>query len=311
MSDRARLLGLSLLAVTAAGLWVVAIAWACTPQAFVSLSPSSGPPGTVVTVSGRGFVADAPVEIRMGAVDSAPVATATGPTFAVTVAIPQDAAAGYRLVGATGYDRDGQVEGSTARAFRVTGTAAPSTAPARQAPASRHARPRHATPSPARTPVRHSAPSQSRHALHPARPALRGRPPAAAVHAAPAHAAPATAVGGTHALGAVNAGGQPAGKARTVSEVNVARHADGPWAWHARSARAHHAAAAPARRGATQTGRSAPWDVARAPDSQRSGGPTTGLAIGAGLLAAGLVALFAGFAVAEVRRRRAPARTRR
>ncbi len=42
-----------------------------------------------------------------------------------------------------------------------------------------------------------------------------------------------------------------------------------------------------------------------------SAGPSAQIAIGAGLLAVGLVALFGGFAVAEVRRRRATARATR
>src|SRR3954454_18928449 len=128
MTRRARVIWLSVVGIATAGLGVAAIAWACTPQAFISVSPSSGPAGSVVTVTGNRFAADGRVELRVGSVDSAPIATATGPTFSVQVTIPQDAKPGQTvIIGALGYDQDGQPAAQPAAGFTIPGpkTAAP------------------------------------------------------------------------------------------------------------------------------------------------------------------------------------------
>lgn len=70
-------------------------AWACTPGAGIdSISPSSGVPGTTVTVSVRQFHADLPVELRwegsQGRLLGSAVARADG-TAQITASIPADA----------------------------------------------------------------------------------------------------------------------------------------------------------------------------------------------------------------------------
>lgn len=76
----------------------VQLAWACTPAATAESSSSAGPSGTIVKITGKGFLgpeaSSAPVEIRWNS-PTGPVLTATnGPEFSVPVTIPQDATAG-------------------------------------------------------------------------------------------------------------------------------------------------------------------------------------------------------------------------
>src|SRR4051794_7645607 len=209
MSRRARLVWLSVVVLAAAGLGVAALAWACTPQAYISLSPSSGPPGTVVTVTGSRFVADGRVELRLNSVDSAPVATATGPSFSVQVTIPQDVQPGATvLIGATGYDQDGQAVSQPATGYRVAGpaAAAPAPAPATTAPAARPA-PKQAT-APATTSAPHATTPQHRPAaVAPSRHAPARAAPAPQASPAPAAATPHTAPATTRH--AVTANGAP------------------------------------------------------------------------------------------------------
>ena len=110
-----------------------ALAWACTPQAYIEVPSASGPAGTSVTVTGRGFVA-APVEITWSG--GGVLGAATGPDFAVTVQIPA-AAPGVYYISATARDTASGVIGHATRAFEVLAPPAPTAveAPAAQAPA--------------------------------------------------------------------------------------------------------------------------------------------------------------------------------
>lgn len=96
-----------------------ALAWACTPSAFTSLTPSSGGPGAMTTVRGEGFV-EGPIEIRWAST-GAVLTTATGPTFSVAVTIPADAPAGAHYIQSVARNpADGAVAGEHIRAFEVT-----------------------------------------------------------------------------------------------------------------------------------------------------------------------------------------------
>ena len=109
-----------------------ALAWACTPQAYIDVDGASGPAGTSVTVTGRAFIA-APVEITWSG--GGVLATANGPDFSVTVQIPE-AAPGVYYISATGRDAASGVVGRATRAFEVVAPPAPSVVetPAVQAP---------------------------------------------------------------------------------------------------------------------------------------------------------------------------------
>lgn len=95
------------------------LAWACTAQAHITLSPPSGPSGETITVYGGSFVDDGPVEIRWDGSGGPLLARATGPNFAVSVTIPDVPADVYTIV-AYGYDSRGYVQGSPSESFEVT-----------------------------------------------------------------------------------------------------------------------------------------------------------------------------------------------
>ena len=109
-----------------------ALAWACTPQAYIDVGGASGPAGTAVNITGRGFVA-APVEITWSG--GGVLGTATGPDFSVTVQIPA-AAPGVYYITATARDSASGVVGRATRAFEVVAPPAPTVVetPAAQAP---------------------------------------------------------------------------------------------------------------------------------------------------------------------------------
>ena len=107
-----------LLGSASAVLVVAAIAWACTPQAYISVSPGSGGQGTQATVSGGSFTA-APVQIHWGSASGPVIGNAVGPRFSTSVTIPASAPDVYYIV-AVG------PQGSSSASFEVVGPAGPS-----------------------------------------------------------------------------------------------------------------------------------------------------------------------------------------
>ena len=94
MKNRTRIV-LSVVLALSALVGVAALAWACVPTARITLSQQSGPPGTIVTVNGTGFLPAGPVTIRWN--DEQALATVeasngddnAGHTFSANVQIPQ------------------------------------------------------------------------------------------------------------------------------------------------------------------------------------------------------------------------------
>lgn len=289
MSGRTRRIWFSTVAVVAGCLSLAALAWACTPEATLQMTASSGAPGTPLTFTGSRF-ANGPVQIRMDSTTSAPIATATGPSFSVTITVP-NTTPGYHVFGAVGEDSSGNVTGESSVAFKVTGSAAPAP-PTAPVPAHKPtAQPKRSHPV---TSHRTSSPAAQ---THPARtpsvaqaPALTHQLPAAPHAPASAAAIPSTpstaAVPATHAR-------SPETRPQTHAAIRPGRLR--PHDGHTRP-RVAHSSLTPTSHGvgSTESGGSVPW-----------------VAIGSGVLGAGLVALFGGFAVAELRRRRALARSRR
>jgi len=86
----------------------------------VTLSPSSGPPGSTFTVTGTGFDA-ADVELHWDTRDGELLTTATGPDFSVSATVPDGAPANSHPVVAV--VRDGSRTSTSTAAFQVTGPA--------------------------------------------------------------------------------------------------------------------------------------------------------------------------------------------
>lgn len=92
--------------------------FACTPQATMSINPTSGSAGSTTTVTGKSF-REGTVEIRWNSMTGPIIARPTGPNFATQVPIPADAQSGVHYIVAISR-LDGQVAGSASRPFEVT-----------------------------------------------------------------------------------------------------------------------------------------------------------------------------------------------
>jgi len=115
----------------------VAIAWACTPQAFITaISPGSGPAGTNIAVTGARFIPaqDGQVELRWDSENGILLAQATasarredesgavtdpGGDFTAAISAP-DVPAGTYAVVVVSRANDGSIAGIGRRAFTVT-----------------------------------------------------------------------------------------------------------------------------------------------------------------------------------------------
>jgi len=214
------------LPVTAALLAFAAAAFACVPQAGITLSPTSGPVGTTINVTGRSFTEGAAISVYWGGVGGRLMGTSTGNaggTMApVSFKVPADSVNGNTIVSAKQV-KDGAAIGSPANVlFNVntpggtapvpasnlqtdgTGNAdgAAGLAPAPAAQPAAVATPAPA-PAPAAAPRVRPAPVRSTTA---ARTPARAAAPVAAAPVAPApEAAPAPAVEATPAPAAAPA----------------------------------------------------------------------------------------------------------
>lgn len=83
----------------------------------VTVSPSTGPPGTTFTVTGSGFAA-AEVEIRWDSQSGPLLDTAIGPDFSVAASVPDDARPNSHPVVAV--VRNGNAVSTSTTAFQVT-----------------------------------------------------------------------------------------------------------------------------------------------------------------------------------------------
>ena len=276
MSRRARRSVVGVLSTLAALVIGASLAWACTPAAYLFLSETGGDPGATISVTGKQF-APGPVEIEWTGAAGAPSTMAKGPSFSVSIAVP-DLEPGVYYLQATAVDDFGGIEGQATRAFRVN------------------------VPAPARTPGRtgaEPAPAPNGAPTAPggrggtqSRPAPEGvapvAPPRAAPPAAIAPAAPAASAGATPARPSPREDGRaaveaPFPPARAPSQESVAADL---WSGFAS--------------GPNPSLLSAP---AAATPASGSGSRLLGF----GFLGAGLVAALGGLALAGLRHRRAPA----
>ena len=174
--DRRRRRGLIALVLTASALIPAALAFACNPQAYLTLDRGAYAPGDSVRVSGSFFRGDANITVSIDRTgQSATVRTSGNGSFATTFALPASAPAGGYTVSAIGYEANGDViPGLPARASFSVRTSQASSTPT--APASSGG-----GGQPAAAPQTSSAPAQTAAPQASPRPAARpstGRAPA-------------------------------------------------------------------------------------------------------------------------------------
>ncbi|MFN2569229.1 MAG: IPT/TIG domain-containing protein [Candidatus Dormibacteria bacterium] len=274
------------------------VAWACTAQPVLgapdsggggsSVSPQSGPQGTIVTVQGAGFQ-NADVSIRWNSVDGPSLGTARGPNFSTTVTVPPSSPAGYAIVA---FQRDALGGlGPVARApFQVTGDAAGS--PGGSAAGSVAGSDR------ARNPGNNSTDDVASPATGRPAGAAAGAPSRRATGGAPPPVTTGKGPVGGNLSGAVP---RPAPSAGTIAGAPAV------------SVPASEAAAERPRTGSSASVLGDLWSgyasgttsSTRLQDVPRSDALPTEAILGVGLLGGGLVALFAGFLVTDLTRRRA------
>jgi hypothetical protein len=258
-----------------------AVAYACTPTAYIAFDKPSYRPGDTVTVNGRLFEPKAarPAEVRFGP-DQAVVGRASidgEGSWALSFSLPQGLSPGAYLVTAPAYDQNDQIVKVARASLRV---AAPST-PAPASPAQGGA----SKPSTDRK----EAASKRAGRETASRPVGRGPAPAAAAPARSPQLAEGRSVAGVRGAVSGRAAARVDRKERTASPTRPSERAATADLW--------------GRLASGSQPSLLPSDASPPPD-----GPGTQLLVGIGLLAAGLVALASGFAVAEVRRRRSRVR---
>ena len=281
-----------MLAVAAVVVGAASLAWACTPQAQITLSPQEGAPGSTVIVRGSQFVPDQPVQIYWGSSSGTPLGQATGPSFSKAVTIPENASAGVTNVVA----RSGVWEAKDA--FKVV----PNDPPPPSGPGGGSSNPPGgggSKPGGAGQPTGNPNGTGQRDSGGPG-----GGPDRADRTGAPGSGGPATgaersARGGLRSNPAV----MKTRSGQVVFGGSVPVGAPQAAAGAIRSTRRSAS-------GDLWSGFSSPARASLTPgltDQAGAATPGAGLRVGIGLLSTGLVALFGGLLVAEVRRRRAAA----
>ncbi len=282
--------------VVAALVVPAAIAYACNPQAHVSLDKTSYQPSSAITVYGSYFPGNTNI-------------TVSGPSGTVTV--PTSAGGGFQ----TSLTAPSTPGNYTITASRPTGGFAPASFSV-AAPA----------PAPAPAAAQPSTPAAAAPTAEKPRSAPAFRTPSVARSEAPASAErtnPPARSGGSTAGGASNNAGSSvtsssgqrvfSGSTSSATPVQTFSTAPAPAARPSRSSSSRTAPAAPAPAPAEQAALSdlfGNYQPGRTPSltgavaGAPAGGAGSGLGLGIGLLAFGLFALVAGLTAAEVRRRR-------
>ncbi len=283
-------------ATVAAGL-----AWACTPQAqFTGFGPSSGPGGSIVSLSGASFTAE-PITIHWGSAAGPVLATTQGPQFAVSVRVPIAPPDTYAIV-AVARGANGSQSGQASRAFTIAGPAA---APAGNTSATSSGAQSGATGKPTGT-------GSSGQASGAASASGKGGKSSATVSLRAGKSSTAA----TSAAGVTAATPQPVASASS----SASRSSTSRGATQARNAAPASFFEAPAARTSERTAGSELWSAF---NSGQRAGEASGVAsaavqtnassqtIGLVMLVLGFVALMGGVAAAATRRRRASIRARR
>lgn len=307
------------------GIAVVAtsVAFACSPNATFSSNTTFGPPGSEVLVTGGQFYEDGnhgPVEIRWSSVTGNNLGSHPGPSFSVAVRIPDAQPGTYYIVAVQRRLDDGSIAGKRSVAFTVE-SSAPEPTPTSPSPSPE---PAATSPSPEPTPTSQSTPPTSSSSPTPSgssspttssneNPSPAATPsPAGSSSAAPAPSAPASASASTRGAsvgrpspaersqGVGGTAAAPPASAATpvpaVGDLSAAVSADAP-------ANADAAGPGSVPAGGRNGAPAYEGSLASLIDSESSAGGGPSFAVGVGLLAIGLMAVFASFCVAHVRRR--------
>lgn len=317
MRRRHRRLVPAMLAVLALALLAASLASACTEKAELRVRPTSGPPGTEATVAGNMF-GNGKVDVHWNKASGPLLRRVEGPRFTIQETIPPAEAGVYYIKAVA--KRDGRTWTASA-AFEVIGRDAPEAgAPPSGGPGGAAQGPRSTGPGAERTgggsgtpgggrgderrgreeDSRRRATDRGRDRSGPERSREAGRVPASTRARAVRGDSGRTVFGGS--LGSTAGGplgssaGDPSSQGPATSERSSARHR-----WSGLRDR-------PGAESGPVPRRTAPRVPSLRDRTPRAVKPSwSRLAPGIGLLAVGLVAMFAGFAVAVVRRRRAPA----
>jgi hypothetical protein len=321
--------------VLAAGVLIpAAIAWACNPQAYLTLDKAAYAPGDSVRVSGSFFKNEVQITVTLDRTGQSAVVTTSGNgAFSTTFTLPANAPTGGYTAQAVGYEPDGSItpglpaRGSLSVAEPQVAASAPVTSGGGQAAAAPAPQVSASAPTPqqpvAGESVRPSQrPSTSRQDADFPEPSVFNEPgvqssrtPAASTRAA-SGAEGASVSGGRVVFGGSVA---PAVSAPVVGSSEVAGVSQ-PAAQSAKGAARSRAGSSVSRSVAERTAADDVWSAlgtGRSPsvlpfagDGVAVSAPRAGsqLALGLVLLGGGVLALVGGLAAGEARRRRASTR---
>ncbi|HVE47464.1 MAG TPA: hypothetical protein VNA57_12060 [Acidimicrobiales bacterium] len=294
---------------------IAGLAWACTPQATTqSITPGAAPPGAEVTLtSENGYPSAAPVEIRWNSSEGPLLATAAGSgSFSVRFTVPDVHPDIYYVVGVQ--RSGGVITHKAVVSFEVTPATSTASGPARSGTGPTGAGQGGSTSSQAaggsgtagsRTEEQAATATPGTGPAFPAETGASATPSPSPSPAATAETAANSARNATASAKATSPAAGPATSAATTTGQGVTAPADD----RERAPGGAEAAVSPSANsvsGDLWAGFSggAADRASLAPDQPDHSSGTSPVAVGAALMSGGLVMLFAGFMVAEARRRR-------
>ena len=278
----------------------VAIAWACNPQAQISLDKTTYQPGSTITVHGSYFTSQ-PVTVS-GPAGSTTVTPSSGGGFTTTLSGPSSA--GNYTVSASK-----PTGGFAPASFRVAAPVAAAPTPSQPSAA-----PTAAAPAPQQQAARPTPQFDTPSVARSQAPASAERRTTAPARSSGSTTAPRASTGSAGTV--TSATGQQVfsgSTAQAAAPVQTFATAPAPAAASSRSSSASRPAPATSSAPAEQAALSdlfSNYEPGRTPSltgsaaGEPAGGAGSGLGLGIGLLAFGLFSLVAGLTAAEVRRRR-------
>ncbi|HVE46587.1 MAG TPA: hypothetical protein VNA57_07570 [Acidimicrobiales bacterium] len=314
MERSARKIALAGALATVLGISVMGVAFACSASSRISARPGSGVPGSSIKLTGSNFNDDE-IAIQWNSTTAPTLLKVNGPSFSVNVTVPANASPGVYYIVAT-------TDGFRARtSFTVTSPGDAVIESSESAPAevtsnsaSAGEEPENTT-SPQPTTAKSSGPATSTNTATAPSSGRGGIPEAPSATSAPE----ATTASGASPAGAAVPTTPGAAQRQATSTIDRAQVTSSAQATSSplattggapdeRPALSPKAATADLWSGFATTASGAVRGAGLADAAPASSGPSP--ALGIGLFAGGLVAMFAGFGAAEATRRKALATTR-